>query len=162
MVECNPDQLEKQSYCVDFSQDNFEDNFQAAVNNLNANKPGIDGCVYTNISQMCEHSTSKLLSAILNNKLLCADDKDTENHFSDADILSQPRDHNLDDNFPLLTYSNKGHAVPLNDWKNPSYFIAAFPMFFPYRTGGHLNHSREVCLLIDAWAKWALSHHSRR
>ena len=46
-------------------------------------------------------------------------------------------------------------------WKDPLFFITAFPTLFPTGLGGHLDE-RPIKVSLEAYAKWALSHHSRK
>jgi hypothetical protein len=55
----------------------------------------------------------------------------------------------------------KDSAALCNSWEDPLYFTAAFPTLFPTGAGGHLDN-RPVKVSLEAFAKWALSHHSRR
>jgi len=45
-----------------------------------------------------------------------------------------------------------------------NFFTGAFPTLFPYGKGGHLlpANERRVPISLETWAKWLLSHHSRR
>ncbi len=62
---------------------------------------------------------------------------------------------------PMLTFNLKGNHIALNDWDNADFFLLAFPTFFPHGDGGHCT-PRPQTVSLQAWAKWALSHHSKR
>jgi len=47
-----------------------------------------------------------------------------------------------------------------NVWEDPL-FTCAFPTLFPTGAGGHLD-ARAQKVSLEAFAKWALKHHSRR
>ena len=161
VVDCGTDNSEKQSYGMDLEADNFEDNFHAAASQAQSENTKLSGCVYTDANQARKYPTSKLISALVNNKILSTDDNE-QIHVSTADDLPF---HKGDGNRPepsLITYQSKGCAVPLNDWDNPAFFTAAFPTLFLFGTGGHLCRTRRTALSIETWAKWALTHHSRR
>src|SRR5579871_3512422 len=65
---------------------------------------------------------------------------------------------------PVITWANDGRRVLMNDYEDAEYFTGAFPTLFPYGRGGHLLESKErsIAVSLEAWAKWLLSHHSRR
>ncbi len=69
-------------------------------------------------------------------------------------------DHN-DKTRPVISYNFHGDGKPLNDWDNPDFFPIAFPALFLYKDGGHIA-PRSAKVSLHVWAKWALSHHSRR
>lgn len=148
-------------HCADLGADNYKDDFHATADQANLDDLVISGCVYTDANQVREHPASKLISAIANNKLLCANDI-AETDCLGIDVPLSHEDNAFEDDPPLVTYQSNGHAAPLNDWEDPSFFPAAFPTLFPFGVGGHLSSSRKTRISIAAWAKWALNHHSRR
>jgi hypothetical protein len=65
---------------------------------------------------------------------------------------------------PVITWKGNGTQILMNDYEDAEYFTAAFPTLFPYGRGGHMPASdeRSIPVSLEAWAKWPLSHHSRR
>jgi hypothetical protein len=65
---------------------------------------------------------------------------------------------------PVITWVGDGRHVLMNDYEDAEYFTGAFPTLFPYGKGGHLpaSNERSIPVSLEAWAKWLLSHHSRR
>ena len=78
----------------------------------------------------------------------------------------QPPNANSQDpvEIPVITWVSNGRAVLMNDYDDPEYFTGAFPTLFPYGEGGHISDSgsRSIAVSLETWAKWLLSHHSRR
>jgi len=62
---------------------------------------------------------------------------------------------------PVITYAIRGQARLLSAWVDNHYFTGAFPTLFPHGIGGHLDE-RNIKVSLEAFAKWALNHHSRR
>ena len=85
----------------------------------------LSSCLYTDIDNAQEHPTTKLIPALTNHK----DSKIPINPISEA---------------PVLTYQNRGYIKPLNDWDNPDFFMAAFPILFPFGIGGYLTKKDEL------------------
>ena len=71
--------------------------------------------------------------------------------------------HYIDD-VPVIRYVSRGRSVLMNDWQDPDFFTGSFPTLFPLGSGGYLPDPQErtVAVSLQAWAKWTLSHHSRR
>lgn len=65
---------------------------------------------------------------------------------------------------PVVTWVGDGTQRLMNDYEDAEYFTGAFPTLFPYGRGGHipLPGERTIPVSLEAWAKWSLSHHSRR
>jgi hypothetical protein len=65
---------------------------------------------------------------------------------------------------PVITWKGDGTQVLMNDYEDAEYFTGAFPTLFPYGRGGHMPASDErgIPVSLEAWARWSLSHHSRR
>lgn len=146
VLRCDPDSEEREGYAANLESDNYENELHSAVNDAGLNDSGLlSGCLYTDADDAREHPTMKLVSAVTNYKRGAA--------------LSD----NVD--LPILTYKNSGRPIPLNDWENPNYFTSAFPTLFPFGIGGHLGSctdGKTAKISLQAWGKWALSHHSRR
>lgn len=81
MVDCNPNNSEKQSYCVNLGVNNFEDDFYAATDQTKLNNSILSDCVYTDVNQTQKYLTSKLIFAITNNKLLYSNASEEDNCF---------------------------------------------------------------------------------
>jgi hypothetical protein len=60
-----------------------------------------------------------------------------------------------------IRYGCTNSTALSNSWEDPQYFVTAFPTLFPTGLGGHLDE-RLVKVSLEAFGKWALSHHSRR
>ena len=145
VLHCKADSTEKQGYAADLETDNFEDDLQQAIDDAGLNAVGMTGgCLYIDVDNIREHLTSKLLSAVANKNML---------------------DESTGTDVPPLTYRTKRHAIPLNDWDDSSFFPATFPALFPTGVGEHISdnsHVQKVPVSLEAWAKWALTHHSKR
>ncbi len=146
VLHCDPDSNEREGYATDLNADNHKNELHHAMSDAGLNDSGLlSGCLYTDADDAREHPIMKLVSAVTNYKRGAAS---TEN---------------LD--LPILMYKNNGRPIPLNDWENPNYFTLAFPTLFPLGIGGHLaacNIEKRTKVSLEAWGKWALSHHSRR
>ncbi len=106
----------------------------------------LSGCLYADADDAREHPTTKLVSTLANHK--------------NSGTLIDPAPK-----APVLCYQTKSYITPLNNWENPDYFTAAFPTLFPFGAGGHLTQKdgpRRIRVSLQSWAKWTLSHHSRR
>jgi hypothetical protein len=62
---------------------------------------------------------------------------------------------------PVITYAIQAQARLLSAWADNHYFTGVFPTLFPHGIGGHLDE-RNSKVSLEAFAKWALNHHSRR
>ena len=102
MVDCDPNHSEKQGYGADLEVDNFEDDFHAAACQTESDSTEINDCVYTDANQTREHPTSKLISALVNNKLLSSNDGQ-ENHSSEADGLPLHKGDSVEISPSLIT-----------------------------------------------------------
>lgn len=90
---------------------NFKNEFHSVVNNTRLDKSDIlSSCFYTDIDDMCKHSTLKFVHTVTNYKT--------------------SKDKNYQLNMPIFTYQNRGHATPLNDWHNLYFFTTAFSTLF--------------------------------
>ena len=49
----------------------------------------------------------------------------------------------------VITYWHQGQAQPLNDYKDPTFFTAAFLTLFPFGIGRHLPVSRVQKIVVS-------------
>lgn len=81
---------------ADLHTDNFENEFYHVIDSAGLNDTGIlSGCLYTDGNDTWTHPTMKLVSAVTN--------------YKNKVILNKHID------LPVLTYTNNGHFIPLND-----------------------------------------------
>src|SRR5258706_7007124 len=75
----------------------------------------------------------------------------------DTALRQEPRLENR----ATISYVLRGQLPLISDYKDPHYFTGAFPTLFPNGIGGHQDE-RMVQVSLEAFANWALNHHSRR
>ena len=75
------------------------------------------------------------------------------------DVPEEPQHRRRDE--PMISYAIRGQATLMSSWEDPHYFTGAFPTLFPTGLGGH-KEQRPLAVSLEAFAKWTLSHHSRR
>ena len=89
--------------------------------------------------------------------------EDNEQHDSTSE-KALPENRPLDDvqrehEQAVITYAMRGRAALMSAWFDAHYFTGAFPTLFPYGIGGHLDQ-RDIPVIIEAFARWSLNHHS--
>lgn len=142
VVIINQDSGEREGYGANLDTNNDENNLQHALGTAGIENTGLlSGCIYTDVNEARQNPYMKLISAINNLQT-------TATAVDDASQL-------------MLTFNFKGNRIALNDWDNAGFFPLAFPTFFAHGDGGHCT-PRPKSISLQAWAKWALSHHSRR
>ncbi len=149
VVSMNQDFEEHERYAADLNTSNDENDLHHALGTVEMENTGLSSsCIYTDVNEARQSPYLKLISAINN---LQTTPSTVEN--------SDPVDN--DASQPMLTFNLKGNRITLNDWDNADFFLLAFPTLFFHGDGGHcIPHPQTVSL--QAWTKWALSHHSRR
>ena len=155
IVHSEADHEEREGYTADLGPGNHENDLQEALDGQ-ATGPISSGCVYSDVESARQHPTLQLVSAILNlerDRFDCDSPPDGGN--------ANP--HYIED-VPVIRYVSSGRSVLLNDWQDPEFFSGSFPTLFPLGSGGHLPApgERPVPLSLKAWARWSLTHHSRR
>lgn len=157
IVRSENDHDEREGYAANLRAGNYENDFQEALDGQTS-APISTGCVYTDVESSRQHPTLQLVSAILN---LEKDRFEREAGPRSSGEESGP--HYMDD-VPVIRYVSRGRTVLMNDWQDPEFFTGSFPTLFPLGSGGHLPlpQERPVPVSLQAWAGWALSHHSRR
>jgi hypothetical protein len=157
IVHSESDRDEHEGYTADLQVGNYENDFQEALDSQSS-APISTGCVYTDVESSRQHPALQLVSAILN--------LERDRFERDAPPLSNAGDsvpHYIDDVY-VIRYVSRGRSILMNDWQDSEFFTGSFPTLFPLGSGGHLADPQErpVPVSLQAWAKWALSHHSRR
>jgi hypothetical protein len=131
---------------------NFENDLHSALDDM-ADGTIASGAVYSDVEGHRQNPELKMVMAL-------------------KEMLDRPGDSPPDEDsaeaeeVPVITWTGEGPRVLMNDYKDAEYFTGAFPStLFPYGIkGGHLPRAdeRHVPVSLEAWAKWLLSHHTRR
>ncbi len=149
VVSMNQDSKEREGYAADFNTSNDENDLHHVLGTAGMENTGLSsGCIYTDVNEARQNPYLKLISAI--NNLQTTPSTVENSDFVDNDASQ-----------PMLIFNLKGNRIALNDWDNADFFLLAFPTLFPHGDGGHCT-PRPQTVSLQAWAKWALSHHSRR
>ena len=157
VIHSENDHEEHEGYAAELGLENCENDFQEALGDQ-IDDPVSTGCVYRDVESARQHPTLKLVSAILNLE------KDRFQEVPSTGSSSARSNSQYVEDIPVIRYVSNGRSVLMNDWQDSEYFTGSFPTLFPLGSGGHLASSRErpVAVSLNAWAKWALRHHSRR
>lgn len=148
-----PDHHEREGYTVDLQTGNYENDLQAtqdSVCDMNIGEPFITGSVSTDINGERQDPNLRVLDAlfgVITNRPLT---------LSEVTSAKKPVGK-----VPVISYTIHGQATLVDHWSDPYYFTAAFPTLFPTGIGGHIDE-RAIPVSLEAFAEWALSHHSRR
>src|SRR5947209_3292826 len=154
----NPDHHEREGYTVSLQSGNFENDLQAAQEEAfqtDENHPLITGSVYTDINGERTDPNVRMIDALLGLVTERSSEVDETRPATEEEHRPKQRD------VPLISYAIRGQATLMSSWADPHYFTGAFPTLFPSGIGGHQD-KRPVTLSLEAFAKWALNHHSRR
>ncbi|KAL6405631.1 hypothetical protein AUP68_11392, partial [Ilyonectria robusta] len=155
------DHHEREGYTVNLQAGNYENDLQAAqdegFNNSDDGGPLMTGSVSTDINGERQdpniRTLDTLFSIVANRPAAPRDRNSARNEIVDMPPLNHQR-------VPAISYTVRGQTTLVNHWTDSRYFTAAFPTLFPTGTGGHLDQ-RAVPVSLEAFAEWALSHHSR-
>jgi hypothetical protein len=159
MVHSKEDHEEREGYTADLGAGNHENDLQEALDSDGQATGSISsGCVYSDVESARQHPTLQLVSAILNLE------RDRFERDSPPDSAAGNANPPYIEDVPVIRYVSTGRSVLMNDWQDPEFFTGSFPTLFPFGSGGHLPEpqDRPVPVSLQAWAKWALTHHSRR
>jgi hypothetical protein len=146
------DHHEREGYTVGLQAGNLENEFQAAQDADDA--PFITGSVYTDVNGERRDPNVPMIDALLG---MVTDRSNPTDQTMPPATANRPDRRNV----PTIAYGIQGPTVLLNHWEDPHFFTGAFPTLFPNGTGGHLD-DREIPVSLEAYAEWALKHHSRR
>src|SRR5579871_5430798 len=160
----NSDHHEREGYTVSLQSGNYENDLHAAQDeafDADNNVPFVTGSVYTDVNGERTDPNLRLIDALLgvvsgNTRWMEVDETDQ--------AVDDPDEHNHEHrqrNLPTISYSTHGQTTLVSQWVDPHYFTGAFPTLFPNGIGGHLD-KRQIPVSLDAFAQWALNHHSRR
>ena len=137
------DSSKRKGYRADIVENNDENNLHHAIGALSINELGIlSSYIYININKSKQNQYLKLISAIYN----LSDNNVVENHNNNPRLV--------------ISYNSYNDGKPLNDWNNHNFFPIAFLTLFLYEDGSHIA-LQSIKVSLYAWAKWALSHHSK-
>jgi hypothetical protein len=78
-----------------------------------------------------------------------------------ADSKRQTQDQGRRDPVAEITINIVTGSNILCDYCDPTYFISAFSMLFPYGTGKHIDSQRLKELQLSTWVQLLLKHSSR-
>ncbi|KAJ5751423.1 uncharacterized protein N7511_008388 [Penicillium nucicola] len=154
---------ERAGYSVDLRGGNCENDWQAANDaqgSFTEDSIPVTASVTVDLNGDRYNPDLRLLSTIqsLNDQSPCETRPQLISTNQTIQEMSSSRSHHRS---PVIEYGVRGQALLLNQWEDPHYFTSAFPTLFPTGRGGHLD-DRHVAVSLAAFAKWALSHHSRR
>jgi hypothetical protein len=164
----NPDHHEREGYTVSLQTGNYENDFHAAQDEAflaNDNDPFVTGSVYTDVNGERTDPNLRLIDALLGvvtGNTRWADETDEDQPADGQGVHGHEhgREHRQRD-LPTISYAIRGQATLMSSWECPHYFTGAFPTLFPNGTGGHQDQ-RPIPVSLNAFAQWALNHHSRR
>ncbi|KAN0076457.1 hypothetical protein V8E54_006599 [Elaphomyces granulatus] len=170
------DHSEREGYVASLESDNFENDLQAASNDILPDDTVFaSGSLYTDLNGdrvNCDQQLLQRLASSIEGTAPTTDANEAEGvmDFGECDIVG-------DEDYPLNNSNEHSAAPPGNSsyiqygfrketalssvWSDPLYFTTAFPSLFPIGSGGHLD-KRPIKVSLEAFAKWALNHHSRR
>jgi Domain of unknown function (DUF6570) len=162
----NHDHHEREGYTVSLQTGNYENDFDAAQDQAflaSDDDPLITGSVYTDVNGERTDPNLRLMDALLgvvsgNVRWMELDEIDQA---ADTDDSDEHNHEHRQQNLPTIFYSTHGQTTLVSQWVDPHYFTGAFPTLFPNGIGGHLDN-RLIPVSLDAFAQWALNHHSRR
>jgi hypothetical protein len=146
---------EREGYTVDLHSGNHENDFQAAQCNVSDaadSEPLITGSVSTDINGERQDPSEVVLNTLRTFVTNTPQQVDQQ-----APSASTSEQHSL----PSIYFTSRGQRTPVDHWKDPCYFTAAFPTLFPQGIGGHLEQ-RDSPVSLASFAEWALRHHNRK
>jgi hypothetical protein len=173
------DTHEREGYAVSLENGNHENDFAAAqdaATDSDRNEPFLTASVMSDVNGERSRPDSYTLDALLQMVNGTSDtpsdtNVDVADDNENADYDDLPLDGLVNDpspdgvrsgqGEPVITYSIQNRPVLLSAFSDPHYFTGAFPTLFPYGIGGHLER-RDIAVSLEAFARWSLSHHSRR
>lgn len=111
MVICDPNNYKQKGYITNLNNGNVENDLNTAIVYTKMGNDQIyNKCIYSNVNNIKQNISLKLLSAITNVK-----------------TSSKPK---LDMLILIIAYYSSSQILLLNDWNNLTYFLAAFLAFF--------------------------------
>jgi hypothetical protein len=171
------DHTEREGYVANLETGNFENDLQATTSEIFPDNDArfSSGSICTDINGErvnCDLHLLNTLTSVLEKANGNPDDvssdlgSDFEDMRCDSDNEStniQPPEHpsRPGETSNYIRYGCTDSTALSNSWEDPQYFATAFPTLFPTGLGGHLDE-RSVKVSLEAFGKWALSHHSRR
>ena len=154
----NPDHHEREGYTVSLQTGNYENDFHAAQDEAflaSDNDPFVTGSVYTDVNGERTDPNLRLIDALLG--VVTGNTRWVDETDGSDEHEHEHRQRDL----PTISYAIRGQATLMSSWEDPHYFTGAFPTLFPNGLGGHQDQ-RPIPVSLNAFAQWALNHHSRR
>ncbi len=149
VVSMNQDSKEREGYVANLNTSNDENDLHHALETTKMENTGLSSdFIYTDINEARQNPYLKLISTINNLQT-------TPSIIENSNLVDN------DASQPMLTFNLKGNRIALNDWDNANFFFLAFPTLFPHGDGGYWTPRLQI-VSLQAYAKWALSHHSKR
>jgi len=172
-----PDHSEREGYIADLESDNFENDLQAVSDEVSdENAVFSSGSLSTDVNgerSNCDLQLLQTLTSFVSSTNDTTADSEMEGSDSESVDNGIPSDLNDSEDEGVagpeqqsqskyIRFGFKQNSTPLaNVWEDPLFFTSAFPTLFPTGSGGHLDN-RPIKVSLEAFAKWALNHHSRR
>ena len=167
------DHTEREGYVANLETGNFENDLQATSdetcpdNDITLSSGSL--CTDINNERInCDLYLLNTLTSVITKSHENSDNIGSDLHSDMEDIndVSDEEDINIEQQHPgetsnYIRYDFKNSTTLSNSWEDPQYFATSFPTLFPTGLGGHLDE-RSVKVSLEAFGKWALSHHSRR
>jgi hypothetical protein len=149
IVDAAEDSAERGTYTVDM--DGLSENDLHAALNTMADDAIASAAVYSDIDGDRLNPELKMVMTLMA-------------MIDEGEDLGSVSDGQKEVEVPVIVWESNGRRVLMNDYEDRGYFTAAFPTLFPYGKGGHIPGPDEghTPVSLEAWAKWLLSHHSRR
>jgi hypothetical protein len=160
----NADHHEREGYTASLQEGNHENHFVSAQEtaiDIDSHEPVLTGSIMTDVNGERSLSESRTLDTLLG---LATATSPTSDHYSEdaVDTLDNGEDEPDHSHEPVISYNLRGKPALMSAWEDPHmYFTGTFPTLFPTGIGGHLDQ-REVLVSLEAYAQWAMNHHSRR
>ena len=170
------DHTEREGYVANLETGNYENDLQAT-----SDETAPDNDVTLSSGSLCTDLNGErinydlhllnTLTSVLTKSGSDSDDTDPDlnSDIEDIDDVSDEEDTDIEPQHPshpgetsnYIRYDFTKSTALSNSWEDPQYLATSFPTLFPTGLGGHLDE-RAVKVSLEAFGKWALSHHSRR
>ena len=153
----NSNHYEHEKYTVNLQNKNYKNNFNAAQDEIfqisNQNSLLISS-VYINVNEKWVDSNLWLIDAFL--KVMIS----KSSHINKTASALDESVH-IQKNLLTIFYAIYSQIILISVWENFYYFTNAFSILFSNNFDDYQN-KKSVLMLLKAFTKWALNHHSRK